>query len=755
MEPGLGRRAALSPTTGRETASVAMLPPGVRQGHAQVTRGDCMTESKSVWELRFAYKASPRPPYLTATDYVFYVKRQTQRDQHHRACSNGSDSSASNGIVLSQEDAMVELTNFTELMRRLKEDLRSSYSSFVEEFVSEPNDGVTLLLDLLKTYRRSAPENSRCISTRARQQQAKKAQSEELDCLQCLLYALRCQKSLPKIISHGSGLCTIASGIMSNCSKSRKLALELLAKTCEEHPAGQAMVLEAMSSVRLIFGEPVRFKFLVAMLLGGGKMTAGFEFSVMYFFNILLSNSKSPSEKVRLQSELEEAGLDVVLLEKSLQDKGVPSTDGVWEEIGRWKRNYLDVGTALTEHKRVGSENGKLRTEVELLRRALRKLEEDKVNLMQTERELKEKCEGLKQEVFTLKKVIEEPKTSSKTSDTEDSDQSDAQATDSGRSSFLEYSTETEQPAGEEVIIDIPTIRPPAGFQSDTEELLLEEKRALASLKISSTPVPKAECTLPSSARGDAIKDDIGWNYPALPEPRLMIPRSARTPDEKPRVVGVHRFVDSGNPVLRRRSKSEDRRKLHQQPESTHEIISNGILQDHSSKDVSVCNPGVPQLKPQDPRRLRARTPSDLMVRAKSQEFKKPGVNVSEPQKHGSGDLPQLREGYKGNSKPTQAVARASSACRRAASAEVIEQDGDPSDASSFPAAFAAYKTNFILRGHGNCGLYSGNTANKNGGAKEVPCSSSTSTVPCASDTMSSVVHREIADAVRQIGGWL
>lgn len=150
LEPGLGRRAALSPTTGRETASVAMLPPGVRQGHAQVTRGDCMTESKSVWELRFAYKASPRPPYLTATDYVFYVKRQTQRDQQHRACSNGSDSSASNGIVLSQEDAMVELTNFTELMRRLKEDLRSSYSSFVEEFVSEPNDGVTLLLDLLK-----------------------------------------------------------------------------------------------------------------------------------------------------------------------------------------------------------------------------------------------------------------------------------------------------------------------------------------------------------------------------------------------------------------------------------------------------------------------------------------------------------------------------------------------------------------------------------------------------------------------------
>ncbi|XP_037570997.1 uncharacterized protein LOC119453076 isoform X2 [Dermacentor silvarum] len=610
-----------------------MLPPGVRQ--SSVARSDALLhgETKNVWELRFAYKASPRPPYLTATDYVFYVKRQTQRENnhHHNHHNNHNNqngggncrsltSSGGDQPPLSPEDAMVELTNFTELMRRLKEDLRSSYSSFVEEFVSEPNDGVTLLLDLLKTYRRSTgADHGRYASTRARQQQAKKAQSEELDCLQCLFYSLRCQKSLGKIINHGSGLCTIASSIMSNCSKSRKLALELLTKTCEDHTSGHMKVLEAMSSVRLIFGEPVRFKFLVSMLLGGGKMTAGFEFSALYFFNILLSNSKTPSERVRLQSELEEAGFDVTVLEKNLQEKGVPSTDGVWEEIGRWKRNYLDVGTALNEHKRVGNENGKLRTEVELLRRALRKLEEDKMNLIQVERELKEKCEDLKQEVLTLKKVIEEPKTSSKTSDTEDSDQSDAQATDSGRSSFLEYSTETEQPAGEEVLIDVPTIRPPDGFQSDSDDMILAEKRALASLKISSTP--KATETKNTSAAlpcisssnhsngskatamngtahdsdGSSDKDDvIDWNYPALPEPKLFRKNSRSASrgdagDEKPRVIGVHRFVDSA--TARRRSKSEDRRKLQQQHhhESTHEIISNGILLDRSNEPASLA----------------------------------------------------------------------------------------------------------------------------------------------------------------------
>lgn len=734
-----------------------MLPPGVRQGHGQVVRSDSLAEPKSVWELRFAYKASPRPPYLTATDYVFYLKRQTQRE---RSYSSGSESPSSKGIVLTQEDAMVELTNFTELMRRLKEDLRSSYSSFVEEFVSEPNDGVTLLLDLLKTYRRSGSENGRCLSTRARQQQAKKAQSEELDCLQCLLYALRCQKSLPKIINHGSGLCTIASGIMSNCSKSRKIALELLAKTCEEHPSGQTKVLEAMSSVRLIFGEPVRFKFLVAMLLGGGKMTPGFEFTVMYFFNILLSNSKSPSEKVRLQSELEEAGLDVEVLEKNLEEKAVPTTDGVWEEIGRWKRNYLDIGSALNEHKRVGSENGKLKTEVELLRRALRKLEEDKVNLMQAERELKEKCQDLKQEVQTLKKVIEEPKTSSKTSDTEDSDQSDAQATDSGRSSFLEYSTENEQPAGEEVIIDIPTIRPPDGFQSDVDDSLLEDKRTqlkIPSSSSSNSVVQKLQASplCPAVSDSSEVKDDIVWNYPALPEPRL-IPRNGVPTDEKPRIVGVHRFVDSSSNG-RRRSKSEDRRRLH---ESTHEIISNGILQD--SKEPS----RAPEVHYKKEERKPASRTLELSY-PKSQAPRKPGSRTPEQSNlhqesgpklglGGPGLPPLTKQGPKarGVPKPAPVAPRGTSGPRGDISSETIAeipQQDDPED-SSFPSAFAAYKANFILRGHGNCGKYSGNTKN----SRDKVDTGSKTTAPCANEaTASSEVHQEIADAVRQIGGWL
>ncbi|XP_049273479.1 uncharacterized protein LOC119399065 [Rhipicephalus sanguineus] len=570
-----------------------MLPPGVRQS----SRSDVLLhgETKNVWELRFAYKASPRPPYLTATDYVFYVKRQTQRENnhhhnHHNHQNGGGRSLTSSGggeqPALSPEDAMVELTNFTELMRRLKEDLRSSYSSFVEEFVSEPNDGVTLLLDLLKTYRRSmGVDHGRYASTRARQQQAKKAQ-----------------------------------------------------------------------------------------------------------------------------------------------------------------------------------------------------------------------------------RLLSDTQTSSKTSDTEDSDQSDAQATDSGRSSFLEYSTETEQPAGEEVLIDVPTIRPPDGFQSDSDDLILAEKRALASLKISSTPkaieTKNTSSTLPCissinhsngskaaaaavngtshDSDGSSDKDDvIDWNYPALPEPKLFRKNSRSASrgdasDEKPRVVGVHRFVDSA--TARRRSKSEDRRKLQQLQhlESTHEIISNGILLDRSKEPTSLATlfrkqPNLSTSSSALSRADPAPSSDDVNKKSTSPPLDKLGTRLATStnaaSKNGSGKtsldgsktLPGSTVSNGSKLGPTASFPKNSrlstlSIPRRSGSEELLKsQEGTPVDEGPFPAGIAAYKANFILRGHGNCGLYSGATLPKPKAGSEVTKVSSTSPpVPRAAARDSSTeVHREIADAVRQIGGWL
>ncbi|OQR72080.1 hypothetical protein BIW11_03846 [Tropilaelaps mercedesae] len=304
---------------------------------------------------------------------------------------------------------------------------------------------------------------------------------------------------------------SIASSVMSTCTVTRKFALQLMSRVIEEHPLGYQKVMNSISAVRVIHGETVRFKFLVSMLLNRSKMAAGFELAALHFLNCVHIYTPSASDKVRIQNELDEAGFDTTALEKNLVEKGFPVQDPVWEEVRRWKDNFLNVDHALAERKKIKSENTKLRTELELLRRALKRLEVDKISLMGIEKELKERCEGLELEVNSLKKSasVASKNSSTKSSDTEDSDHSDnTQSTnDSGRSSFKDYShrkTRASSRAGASTssnstaasptapspdnhphghathqrqisdsgdeavdILHIPTIRPPEGFITD------------------------------------------------------------------------------------------------------------------------------------------------------------------------------------------------------------------------------------------------------------------------------------------------
>ncbi|XP_022655902.1 uncharacterized protein LOC111268703 isoform X1 [Varroa jacobsoni] len=571
-------------THASQPATLMSTPP-------QPGRSQCNTLTRS---------NNPRPPYLAATDYVFYVRRQTAACQAARKNADGV-----------HEASMEELTNFTDLMRKLKDDLKSSYSSFVEEFVTDPNDGVALLLDLLKIYRRGNQQEHlghplTLRNNKDRQQIIKKNMSEELDCIECIFYTLRCKKSLSKLIAHGGGMTSIASSVMSSCTVTRKFALQLMSRVIEEHPLGYQKVMDSISAVRVIHGETVRFKFLVSMLLNRSKMATGFELAALYFFNCVHIYTPSASDKVRIQNELDEVGFDITALEKNLIEKGFPSQDPVWEEVRRWKDNFLNVDHALAERKKIKSENSKLRTELELLRRALKRLEVDKISLMGIEKELKERCKGLELEVNALKKSVPvaSKSSSAKSSDTEDSDHSDnTQGTnDSGRSSFKDYShrksrvslragastssnstaasptapsPDTQQvghtthqrqlsDSGDEAIdiLQIPTIRPPEGFTTDCpvdpEHNVSQDSSKAAVIgyveKVSEGPLVVtvgraststndscfnnkisigsnsnlkgasnvSKATTPVEAVSSGGPELLEWNYPIIPEPRVL-----------------------------------------------------------------------------------------------------------------------------------------------------------------------------------------------------------------------------------------
>lgn len=75
------------------------------------------------------------------------------------------------------------------------------------------------------------------------------------------------------------------------------------------------MVSEALSTLRLRYGEPVRFRFLVGMLQSSGG-SGDLQGAGLAFINALLSSAPTPQRKLYIQAELEQAGFDIVTLKK-------------------------------------------------------------------------------------------------------------------------------------------------------------------------------------------------------------------------------------------------------------------------------------------------------------------------------------------------------------------------------------------------------------------------------------------------------
>lgn len=92
--------------------------------------------------------------------------------------------SQDNGIEMS----LRQFTTVTDLLTKLRSDLRASFPSFVQEFVSNPVDGVSLLLDVLRAIQLSqtvlplGPNNTNSMP-RNTQAYQRRALLDEMACL--------------------------------------------------------------------------------------------------------------------------------------------------------------------------------------------------------------------------------------------------------------------------------------------------------------------------------------------------------------------------------------------------------------------------------------------------------------------------------------------------------------------------------------------------------------------------------------------
>lgn len=115
------------------------------------------------------------------------------------------------------------------------------------------------------------------------------------------------------------GLLPLAASATGQGIRSRILALQLLTTACDKTSlghgsqksvqCGHTSVSEALSTLRLRCGEPVRFRLLVGMLNSGGG-TGELQTFGLKFINTFLGSAENVQNKLYLQAELYQAGFD-------------------------------------------------------------------------------------------------------------------------------------------------------------------------------------------------------------------------------------------------------------------------------------------------------------------------------------------------------------------------------------------------------------------------------------------------------------
>uniref|UniRef100_W8BDK8 Formin-like protein 1 n=1 Tax=Ceratitis capitata TaxID=7213 RepID=W8BDK8_CERCA len=403
-----------------------------------------MSSSENSWSQPVFNKENQRPPVYNPEDYVQSLKKfgKRQSGQTVRSIYDNTNETKTNGNnkdentnhksstlphkhaeykspipTAPESDGEMSLRQFasvTDLLTKLRADLRVSFPSFVQEFVATPSDGISLLLEVLRAIQLSQSSNSAMTPNqmtasmpRNPQSYQRRALLDELACLQCL--SICCSRSLDATARLGTtpvGLMPLASSATGQGIRARILAMQLMSAACDKTAlghgsqksvtAGHTAVSEAMSTLRLRCSEPVRFRLLVGMLNSGGG-SGELQAVGVKFINSFLESSESLQQRLYLQAELFQAGFEPGSLAKTIS----PASswhENLRNEIKRFHELYVDVDKMIIQAR----EADRVRSQMVILERRVQILHEEKAVLTSMERRLQERCAELQREIFRL-----------------------------------------------------------------------------------------------------------------------------------------------------------------------------------------------------------------------------------------------------------------------------------------------------------------------------------------------------------------
>ncbi|XP_057323885.1 GATA zinc finger domain-containing protein 14 isoform X2 [Microplitis mediator] len=301
------------------------------------------------WSLQ-QEKERLRPPTYNAEDYATALRRWGRRpitNDHDSQGTLPSTTSSSSGYISgSGEMTLRQFTSVSELVNKLRADLRLAFPSFVQEFSSPPADGITLLLETLRGVQlvQSTPPSAGQSGPRVG---TRRAALDELGCVECLAACVDRCADAPRLLSQAQpGLVALAVCLTSSLNRSRVLALQLLTKVCQI-PGGHTAVSEAVSTLRLRYGEGGRFRFLAGALLAP-RAAVALRVAGISFLNAFLKSAPSTQSRLYIQAEACEAGLEPRALQQWLSKDEIHHSDELLgnllkKQVYKWSQNCIDV----------------------------------------------------------------------------------------------------------------------------------------------------------------------------------------------------------------------------------------------------------------------------------------------------------------------------------------------------------------------------------------------------------------------------
>ncbi|KAL5274637.1 mwh family protein [Megaselia abdita] len=310
------------------------------------------------------------------------------------------------------EMSLRQFTTVTDLLSKLRADLRASFPSFVQEFVSSPVDGVSLLLDVLRAIQLSQTvlplgPNSTNSMPRNTQAYQRRALLDEMACLQCIsICCYRSPEASARLVNTPVGLLPLAMSATGQSIRTRIIGLQLLTSACDKTSIGltskkyvlqgHSAVSDAISTMRLRCGEPVRFRLLIGMLNSGGG-SGELQTYGLKFLNTFLESSENLQSRLYLQAELHQAGLEPAAMTSTISISS-PWLDKLKSEIKRYEDLNIDIDKLQLQAR----DTERIRSQMVILERRVQILQEEKSVLLSMERRLQERCAELQRDVFRL-----------------------------------------------------------------------------------------------------------------------------------------------------------------------------------------------------------------------------------------------------------------------------------------------------------------------------------------------------------------